>query len=331
MKKLIFAICCFLCLICNAQPPSSGLVAFYQLDGDGLDQSNSANDMTPFGSPTYTEDRFGNKNSACYFDGNDDYFVANSVGPLGGTSRTISFWASIDLEFNNDGFAVISYGGENTSGYRFEIGFNKSCKSLYTDVINEFGAKPINYHNGSWHLYTVIFDASSSNNLTNITYYQDTSIISSFCMTPGSISINTQNDYPLHLGRLFLASNPRFFKGKLDEVRIYNRALTASEVQSIYSPTSVSSEPLLHNHSFKIYPNPSRNSLYISDFRTSGDNHYSVKIVSLTGKVLIELESTQSNIELSLSDQLSTGLYYAIIQNENSLEVYKQRFMFIED
>lgn len=50
----------------------SGLVAYYPFNGNAIDESGNGNNGAIFG-PTLTEDRFGNKNVAFWFDGISTY------------------------------------------------------------------------------------------------------------------------------------------------------------------------------------------------------------------------------------------------------------------
>jgi hypothetical protein len=53
--------------------------------------------------------------------------------------------------------------------------------------------------------------------------------------TTANPSITPNGDLSLFIGRFWWDSEPRFFSGKLDEIRIYNRALSAAEIQQLYN------------------------------------------------------------------------------------------------
>ena len=61
---------------------NNGLLAYYPFNGDAKDASGNGNDGTPQNGAQLTTDRFGNPNSAYYFDGIDDYISINDNGKL---------------------------------------------------------------------------------------------------------------------------------------------------------------------------------------------------------------------------------------------------------
>ena len=45
------------------------------------------------------------------------------------------------------------------------------------------------------------------------------------------------NNYPLTIGARFRTAPAGYWPGSIDDVRIYNRALSASEIQALYNAT----------------------------------------------------------------------------------------------
>lgn len=78
----------------------------------------------------------------------------------------------------------------------------------------------------AWHMVTVTFDGTTSR------FYLDGLPNSSNATLGGSVS---SNSVTVLLGARFTSGSPsNFFKGKLDEVRVYSRAISAEEVQQLY-------------------------------------------------------------------------------------------------
>jgi len=211
------------------------LVAHYPFNGNANDESGNANHGTVNGA-TLTTDRHGVADKAYYFDGEDDFIECiTQVGPFGTDSRTISFWAKTDVVPNASiqQNAVLSYGGNiNTGGSRFEILLNPKCRGLAVDVSSKYFTKDFDNSDDDWHFYTVVYDNSISNALSDLKLYADGQLLTSVCNSNGDIDINTLNEQVLNIGRLFYTGQPRYYRGSIDEIKIYNYALSDEEVSA---------------------------------------------------------------------------------------------------
>jgi hypothetical protein len=215
----------------------TGLVAYYPFCGNANDASVNGNNGTVYGA-ALTTDRFGKSESAYDFNGITNYIKMLNPGPLGSNSRSISVWAKLD-SFNGSS-CMFSYGLYTGAGnvFEFSIGDNGTCKGLVIDAsgANALMSFPTGFNPYSWHLYTAVFNNSVSNNISQIQYYTDGNLQTTYCYN-GSIGVNTLNNEPIYIGKL-TAYNGRFFNGKIDEVGLWNRALTAIEVQQLYTTSA---------------------------------------------------------------------------------------------
>ena len=210
---------------------TENLVAFYSFNGNAEDQTSNANHGTVYGA-TPTTDRWGNENGAYAFDGTDDYILCTTeVGPFGNASRTISFWAKTDVNpGSSQQNAVLSYGGNiYNSGSRFEINLNAKCLGVGVDVSGFYLTKSFDNSDNDWHHYVVVFDNSVSNKMSDISFYSDGQLLSTNCSYKGDVYVNTLNQQKLNIGRLF--TGDRYFKGSIDDIKIFDKALTDGEVQ----------------------------------------------------------------------------------------------------
>ena len=78
--------------------------------------------------------------------------------------------------------------------------------------------------NNSWHLYTV-----TQNSAGNVVEYRDGVSIQTGTI-PLPTNITRMSNY---IGRSNWASDA-YYKGQMDDLRIYNRALSAAEVKQLY-------------------------------------------------------------------------------------------------
>ena len=91
---------------------SQNLVAYYPFNGNGNDNSGYGNHGTVNGA-TLTTDRFGNVNSAYYFDGINDYIDLGSWE--NGGAMTFSFWARWDSNHNYSRIIELGNGPSSAS------------------------------------------------------------------------------------------------------------------------------------------------------------------------------------------------------------------------
>ena len=221
--------------------PTSGLISWWPFNGNANDESTYTNDGS-VNSATLTIDRFGNANKAYSFDGGDDYIDIphDSIFDFGtNINFSFSFWLNTSTYHNISG--IISK--ETTSipgiGYQVMILENKPRFDFMSNGPNDIdfrGDTTIN--NGSWH--HIVLTANRSNN--TISFYLDGVINSSLVDQNLSIG-NVSNPSSLKIG--VERSYGNHFNGKLDDIGIWNRALTEQEITDLYNSCelSIKSQP----------------------------------------------------------------------------------------
>ena len=223
LKVLTLAVSLSLPLVAQGSL-DSGLVAFYPFNGNANDSSGNGNHGTVYGA-TLTTDRSGNTNNAYNFDGANDYISANDNDVLDITaSFSIGFWLKPDIIkqsflvskhtpfINNDG----SWGFlmHNSGQLQFVFQFGG------TDAYSQTNLQP-----NVWTFVTFTY-----NHQTNTCYFY----INGTLDVSSSATSNIQNTTK----SLYIGSDGgsySFFDGNFDEIRIYNRALTATEIQTLYN------------------------------------------------------------------------------------------------
>lgn len=213
----------------------TGLVAYYKMDaGTGsssstvVDSSGKGNTGTVSGAKFINEGRF---KEAYKFDGEDDYIDAGNGASLNFSlpNFTVSLWLKSSSATQQG--IISKYGGEVplrawridrvvTSGYVTIFAYN-STGTLFTyqDICNGNVFYP-----DVWMHLSVVF------NITNINCYMDGSLKESTALTMTDIQ---QVPYSLEIGRVNTGAQPEF-NGTIDEVRIYNRSLSSTEIGYLY-------------------------------------------------------------------------------------------------
>ncbi len=213
-----------------------GLVAYYPFNGNANDESGNGNDGVVNGA-TLTADRYGVAGSAYSFDGsNDDIEVNHSSSLSFSNAVSISFWLyQMDYTMGNTliGPERVPIGKVNSSGdgICFETVDNiGTCCGAQFYIRN--GTSPIQFESvspmpiASWVHIVGTYDG------TNLRLYQNNILMGSFT---GNVDLSSLIE-DLFFGREGI--NNRFFKGYIDDVFIYNRALTPSEIQQLFNAQS---------------------------------------------------------------------------------------------
>ena len=222
-KKVFFSIACG-CLfsMLMAQVPSDGLVGYWPFTGNANDESGNNYNGTVTGA-TLATDRHGTENGAYYFDGTSDYIYITNSSLVSGGYACISLWVHTDG--TGGGYPIIS---GNQNDYNIFINEDSVGVWIVTSPTAGYQTKKGFLPPNQWNHIVLNYDG------IHLAMYVNNVLSQSIPVT-GPIA-TPQSDY-LAFGQYFLNGSPsgtNSYKGLLDEVRIYNRALTVSEITSIY-------------------------------------------------------------------------------------------------
>jgi hypothetical protein len=215
---------------------TTGLVAYYPFNGNANDESGNGHNGTINGA-TLTADKSGNLSKAYNFNGTSSYISTNFVPQTLNQSRTISLYFNADdTNMPNDGYSIISYGANSSDctqgGGRFEMGiyYNPtiSNKSIRLDGVCTAVYAQSTYTSG-WHHFVATYN-NSNTLFSNTKIYFDGILIPVSYYQPNT-AINTLNFTNFTIGKSPSSPTGRFYKGTIDEIKIYNRALNDSEVK----------------------------------------------------------------------------------------------------
>jgi len=246
MKKLVFAACAiWLSLTVSVfgqvpnYVPTNGLVGWWPFNGNANDESGNGNNGTVNGA-ALTTDRFGNTNQSYSFDGINDIITCPSNNfPIGTSSRTLSFWYLMNsLNQTNDAKFLIRYGGNSAcSDWCATIlpSTNYPALDIYLSYV--FFDNPLQL--GNWQHYVVTFESIDGINILAPKVYYN-GVLQSSQYYSDVCSINTLNSLPLFIGGSGSGNIYQYFDGKIDDIAIWNRALTQQEISDIYAANSCS-------------------------------------------------------------------------------------------
>ena len=205
---------------------NDGLAAYYRFNGDAVDESGQGSDGTVYGA-VLTEDRFGRSGRAYLFDGQDDYIeIADGSGLDFGTGPfTLSVWIKTNA-MTTAGTGrddVLAKGEPTISGFSVSLQNNRAAL-MTGNSLELMGTTTLN--DNEWHHIAGIRNATHG-----VFLYVDGQQENS---GTNSEDVNVGSD--LILGRHGV-SVESFFDGSMDDIRIYNRALSEEEVLALYLMT----------------------------------------------------------------------------------------------
>ena len=232
---------------------SAGLVAYYPFNGNANDESQNTNNGTVQGA-TLTTDRNGLDGRAYSFDGSSTYISVPHSAELNLASNfTISFWAT--------------RAGRSVDGWAGIVGKRRASTGATGD-----GYGLTYTPNGAWQFGTGPWDANGE-----LTYYDPSNsqhtdlnatlwnhVVYSYDGSKERVFINGQfvqsrdsngspvaNSQPLTIGGQNGNYLQRVHNGKIDELRIYNRSLSAGEISQLHhwesqgpTPPNITAQPV---------------------------------------------------------------------------------------
>ncbi len=205
-------------------------IASYSFSGNTLDNSGNGHDGTLHGA-TYTTDRFGTENSALSFDGVDDYVDLPNLGLSGAVS--VSGWFSFSGDIWPHHIALL---GQATSYQeRWQLGVSNQEVFWYDRRGSDNSPYKIERETESnvWHNLVAVVSADSDSP-TKVGLYMDGNYL-------GSVSSrgfqDMGNDY--QIGSFFTEWGWEYSLGMIDDINIYDHALTNEEIQDLYHAPAV--------------------------------------------------------------------------------------------
>jgi hypothetical protein len=324
MKKvvLLFLVLGFLACSVQAQIPTKGLVAYYPFNGNASDASGNNNNGTVSGGAKLTVDRFGRPSHAYFLNGYDAYIVVpNSPGmnPDSGIS-VCGWWKSVHFEGGGYGPLVDKgYSAHVPPYYQYKLGVSGD---LYTSLpgrfafsvsINDIEYRVVTETNywqvGEWYFLVGTYDGNG------VKLYVNSQLIKTLNATGILSAYNTY----MNMGNNTTADD--FLQGSIDDIRIYKRALTQVEIDTLYrsNPTGII-ESRGNTSEFVIFPNPSSENITIETSGNSSSGY--ISILDLNGQQLIGSIMTAPRTTLNISS-LPSGVYVVRLTNDQTVQVRK--------
>jgi hypothetical protein len=240
MKKYLLGLAIVLTVTIQAQVPSyvptSGLVGWWPFTGNANDLSGNSNNGTVNGA-TLSADRFGSANCAYHFNGNGEHIEVLNDSSLNFEANnvfTLSYWLNADIvDSSLVEFVILKQTGIGTTqdGWNAIIQQNTSEPSFR--VMNGTGSSFCYPQSGTpiqpltdYHIVCVY-----DNGTADIYINQQLTITTSCSALVGDNSASLFFGLPSSLASF----NNRSIKGIIDDIGIWNRALTQHEITTLFN------------------------------------------------------------------------------------------------
>jgi len=204
---------------------SRGLVAYYPFYGNAEDNTAQVNHATVHGA-TLTTDRFGRSHQAYQFDGETDYLEINHT-PNHNTEQelTLTLWYYHQLQTDSAQYPLLvkTAFGDSPARYGLWVQNDRLLFCLQSEIEPTPACLTNNQPFSTEQWYHIVATYDNNTMRLYINNQQTTQ------QTTPAITIATSNS-PILIGR----EVEHYLYGRLDEIRLYNRALSEAEVDQLY-------------------------------------------------------------------------------------------------
>lgn len=233
----------FLSLLCTGALYGQTPTVSYPFDGSATDVSANHNHAVVNGA-TLSADRFGWSNKAFYFDGVQSTLQAPSIGALNTLRTTVAFWVRVKALPAQGEVFLLSFGGWQE---RWKISLPNHGKPVWTtnhtNGISDMDSGDGNtLAPGVWKHVAFVHDGAKDLIYMNGVKVAEKAVVG---------DLNNTNK-PLGIG-YNAVDGGNFFNGDLDELNIFGTALTAAEINALYTAQNtapVLAKGLLSHYSF---------------------------------------------------------------------------------
>lgn len=284
------------------KPDPNGLISFYPFNDNVKDEQECHfNNLTKVGT-TNAEDRFGSKDRAIAFDGNSYLYTPF---PFDMTDITLSFWFyAEDMSTKRN---II--GSNYQEGWVTEVYlWGQLGVSYYVDGQGSpkqiWGGTP---SLNKWHHGAFTWDGMTAK------LYLDGKKVNE--ASDGKHTLNKFPNTPLYIGS---RKNTDYFKGMIDDIFIFRRALSVTEIEALYgleaSDVNTDTE---NNYDLIVIPNPASDRINIITYNLPDGR---ITIFDNLGNDVIRSENSSTGLDISL---LTNGVYYLRYQS-SSKTIFKK-------
>ena len=225
-KRSLLFLLTALCLL-YSQSLTDSLRAYYPFSGNTNDESGNGLHGTEYYGAAYSVDRFESPDSTFLSDGISSYFTTPINDTMLDSSFTLSFWTNLEYKALQSIF--VWYNNDNDNVYKVHL-------LIYDNGKLEFHLKDF----GEEADYTRIYLPDINfNTWENLTFSYDNGLWK-YYINGEFIQEFTKVISQLTYSKIFWCThepitNTYCLNGKIDDISVYNRVLTESEINQLYA------------------------------------------------------------------------------------------------
>ena len=268
----------------------NGLVGYWPFCGNANDASGNGNNGTVTG-PTLTSDRLGNSNNAYSFDGSlDEYIVLSSNNIPSSGDFSVAFWINMQSYYlqESDNVEFINLGSQDDTKWGIASNISGDARMNYGKGCNDSGGNSI----------SEVFNLNNWDHFIFVTNNINTQIFKNGVLV-GTTENGTSSDCSttnLYFGT-DIFSNQENTEMILDNVAIWDRALTTNEIQLIANDSTFSWST--GDTTQNILVTPTETTDYWVDVTTNGVTCREYITISVTASAAPTGEAEQTFCEVS--------------------------------
>ncbi len=303
------------------------LIAYYPFNGNANDETGNNNNGTVYGA-RLTSDRFGNINSAYSFNGVNDYILVGNNDMLNFTEAiSLNFWMKVGQFYQREAYPISH--GNWEKRWKVSITQNRLRWTINTSTgIYDLDSESLLKKDS---LYNITLTYSGS----DVEIYLNGKL-DAFGTWNGLIN---KTQLGLTIGQALPNNSSYNFNGILDDIRIFNYALSLSEVKGLFSNVTDVKEDknyiptkskLLQN-----YPNPFNGSTQI-EYSLNRASIVEIKVYDILGRYVTTLVNEKKgagvyrvkwNAEDEYKRVQASGIYFVQMKTDNFIDTKKVVFL----
>ncbi len=297
---------------------TGSLVCYYPLDGNANDESGNNNNGIVSGA-ALVSDRFNEDNKAYFFDGSNDVInITNNQSLNFEEAISVNFWININSFFDREQYPISHGNWEDRwkvsitdDRIRWTINTGTGIADLDSETILQTNA---------WYNVTALYSG------TDMEIYLNNELDA---FQSWSSTLN-QTDLDLTIASAVPGNSEYNFRGVLDDIHIYDYALSLNEIDKLYDViTNVEEEKSYNlpteNQLYQNYPNPFNSETNIR-YQINNESNVKLEIFDVLGQKIITLinenktpgyYSVKWNGKNSRDAKINSGIYIIHLKTGN--------------
>lgn len=209
--------------------------------------------------------------------------------PLGNSARTVATWIKFNQYNPTGGSYIFSYGNAvNGQAFGLTMNYNNGLEQYnwgagYSVIVTINDNSNVFFNNGQWYHLVTSYDG------TKVKIYMNGNLIKT-----QTLAINTSNSVNnlFKIGATPSTSSGGTLNAAIDDLQIFDVALTDAQVNSLYSGTLATDDLSNIKNNISIYPNPAKDVVFVK----SETPITKIELYDFSGKKIKESASKEINI-----------------------------------